>query len=406
MTEESPHTHYGDGAGIEQQSPTVGSETRVLEDIEEELEDLRKRAAGGNNRLAIFVFIGTLLGSLLGVAADWNEASDLFTPLVKWLNPSPHVRIVGSSTILGEGIDMAAEWQEGYIENTQWEDDIPLLGTIERQVQMTTSPVGSVDGFGLAAEGKVDLLAASEPIPEAEIQKIAAQGHQIHCASVIGYDIITLVTDVNNDLQRAITVRELSSILTGGIKDWSEVGGPQVPIRILARPGSGTTDIVLNALTGSNEFRSHFIECDSNSRCLDLTLSTPGSLYWVSKAWLQTQPPRYLRPILIQRGAEAPTNPLSFEAGIGGQEREDFNPDNYPQELMRPLYMYVLRGDAIQPDSTEHARQFLGYVRSVEGQEILEKHHFYTHFDAPSGVQPVLPAGFGPTSDGPPVVCQ
>ncbi len=402
MTDESPHTNHGAG----RQTTDVASETRVLENIEEELESLRKRSTGSSNRLAIFVFIGTLLGSLLGVAADWNEASDLFTPLVKWLNPSPHVRIVGSNTILGEGVNIATEWQERYIENTQWEDDIPLLGTIERQVEINIAPVGSVEGFSFAAEGKVDLLAASEPIPEAELQKIAAQGITMHCAGVIGYDIITLVTDVNNQLQRAITVRELSSILTGGITDWSQVGGPQVPIRILARPGSGTTDIVLNALTGSNEFRPHFIECDSNSSCLDLTLSTPGSLYWVSKAWLQTQPPRYLRPILIQRGAEAPTNPLAFEEGIGGQERADFNPNNYPGELMRPLYMYVLRGDEIHPDSTKHARQFLAYVRSVEGQEILEKHHFYTHFDAPSGVQPVLPAGFGPTPDGPPIVCQ
>lgn len=51
----------------------------------------------------------------------------------------------------------------------------------------------------------------------------------------------------------------------------------------------------------------------------------------------------------------------------------------------------------MQAETTEYAKKFLRYVRSVHGQEILENHHFYTFFDPPGNPGEIkldLPAPF------------
>jgi ABC-type phosphate transport system substrate-binding protein len=374
-----------------------------------------------DNRLALLVFVGTLLGSLLGIAANLADATGLIEPVLDLVDPAPELRIVGSSTILGEGIPLAEKWAEEFGEMTAWQDNVPLVGEVERHVNMQIAAVGSVAGFDAAAQGQVHVLAASEEMDDVVAQRIQQQaGVTIQCAGVIGYDIITLVTDINNQLQRPLEIRELSSILAGSITDWQNVGASEArPIYILARRDSGTTDKVLEALLGSKEFPAHFIECDSNEQCLDMALSTPGSLYWVSTAWLKTQPPRFLRPVPIRRGAFT-TNPLlidkpseerssSQDAAADENEAQatsTFNPDHYPQELMRPLYMYVLRDGPLDSTSSDYAKQFFEYVRGIKGQEIMMQYHFFTLFDPPADVNVHLPSGFGERPDGPPVVCK
>jgi hypothetical protein len=68
--------------------------------------------------------------------------------------------------------------------------------------------------------------------------------------------------------------------------------------------------------------------------------------------------------------------------------------------------MYVLRGAQMDPRSTELSVRYLEFVRGVQGQQILEAHHFYTYFEPPAGVAVQLPPGFGLREDGPPIVCK
>jgi phosphate transport system substrate-binding protein len=302
--------------------------------------------------------------------------------------------VAGSNTVLGEGLTMASEWKELFQQQKSWQTRIPLIGTIQRTVNVDIRGVGSEAGFQEAIEGKVHLLAASEPMPAESYKAITGAGYHIDCAAEIGYDVVTFVTDINNTIP-AISTRDMASILNGSITDWSQVGGEPQPIRILAREGSGTTSLILERYTGDPAFRPYFIECKNNDECLDKALSMPGSLYWVGSAWLKTQPPRYLRLILVRRGDLAPEDPL----------KEDFDPDKYPEKLIRPLYMYVLSGNNLEPGPTALAKEFLHLVRGVHGQEILENNNFYTYFDPPADVEVEHLPGFGPGPDGLPVVC-
>jgi phosphate transport system substrate-binding protein len=339
--------------------------------------------------IAVFVFVGSLMGSLLGVAADFGDATQTFERFQR--NFYPTLCIVGSGTILGDGIDMAQDWRAAFEQDENY--------------NVTIRGIGSVRGVEAAVAGEcVHVLAMSEPMTDAQYNALTNAGIELACAAEIGYDVIAFVTDINNRVA-TIQSRVLPSILTGSITNWRDIGGDDQPITLLARPGSGTTDYVLiNAagyrdpdLTDQNYFPpdTNYQSCDSNEGCLDQVLATPGSLYWVSTAWMKTQPSEFLRVIPILRGDERPVNPIEQEVDL----------EEYPNALIRPLYMYVLDSAAISDDIAAEAREFLSYVRSVRGQLILEQYRFYTFFDRPTDVDVILPPGFQPNNDGlrPPV---
>lgn len=92
---------------------------------------------------------------------------------------------------------------------------------------------------------------------------------------------------------------------------------------------------------------------------------------------MRLQPDNYLVPVLIENDKGLVTDPLSPQ----------FDPWNYPVELIRPLYMYVIQHSRTDPRAVEVSKEFLNYVRGVQGQQILETHFFTTHFQPPPGVE-------------------
>jgi ABC-type phosphate transport system substrate-binding protein len=340
---------------------------------------------------AALLFFGTFLGSLIGAAGDFSQLIGSLGDLQAFFNPPPELCIVGSNTVLGEGIDMAAEWEQ------EFEASHPARVRIEG--------IGSTAGVQRAADGGcAHILAMSEPITSTHIQTLNNAGIELDCAAEIGYDVIAFVTDIRNPVG-LIPLRTLRDILVGGVVNWSQgnMGGPDLPIYILARPGSGTTEVVLINVARFQPSPdlpfpggANYLQCQTNDACLDMTLSTRGSLYWVSTAWMRTQPPQYLRVMPILRNDEAPVNPLETDIDLNG----------YPRELIRPLYLYVLDSDGISDQVNGLARDFLAYVRGVRGQTILESHHFYTHFNRPTEMAVPLPEGFSTSESGPATICR
>lgn len=362
----------------------------------EQLEALKAADAHSDRRLAFLVFMATLAGNLIALVAGLADATSLIVPVLDLVSPVPSLTIAGSTTILGPELQLTEDWIQDYRTLNMVTLNLPIAGEVERTTAFYVEAVGTLRGVELAAAHRAQLLAASEAFGPNETAQLASVGVTIACAAPIGYDVIAFVTDITNSLTRPLVRAELVGLLSGKIQDWSEVGGPAGPITVFAREGSGTTDLVLREYLGQSELPPHIFHCHSQADCLNLTLSTPGSLYWVSAAWLQTQPNNYLRPVLVELGDGPAANPLS----------EEFRPERYPSELVRPLYMYVLEHPQINPRSTELGRHFLAYVRGTRGQQLLEEHHFYTYFDPPAGVALQLPPGFGPQVGAPPVVCR
>lgn len=347
---------------------------------------------------ALLIFFGSLLGSLIGTFASVNDILDSIQRVGELINPpEPPITlcVAGSGTILGDGLGMAAQLGEDFeaFINNDSDPDTP-------EVDVQINPTGSLDGVQLAADGGcVHVLAMSEAMPRDQERLLidnvppndgATSPYHIQCAAEIGYDVIAFVTDTNNDLPALIDFL-MGRVLRGVTNDWGDVGARESQtIYIYAREGSGTTDLVLKNFQwplGAQQFPpdANYIACDSNTDCLNRTLATPGSLYWVGTAWMRTQPTDFLRvlPILSDDDSR-PIDPL----------RDEFDLREYPRELIRPLYMYVLGGGGIDAETQAMSRQFLEYVRGVAGQKVVQEFAFYTHFNRPDRVRLEFPQSF------------
>lgn len=362
----------------------------VIKDLEEyeRVEDAKERRRQ-TGILPIVLFLGTLMGSLLGATADFGETVDTFNQFRSVTYPK--LCIVGSNTILGEGLGMAEDWAVAFEE--------------DHNVRVDVQGIGSTAGVQAAADGEcANILAMSEPMTRPQENTLRDAGVEITCAAEIGYDVVAFVTHNNNPVD-VLLDRQLRSILRGEVDNWSQVFGDEQPIFILAREGSGTTEFVmLNVAnyrpTTQQPFPPgalNYNTCDSNDDCLDRTLSTPGSLYWVSVGWLRTQPEEYLSVLpILRRDDDAPINPLV----------DDIDVTTYPSDLIRPLYLYVLENSGTTDRETELAIDFLRFVRGVQGQQIVEQYGFFNHFINPPDVPVPLPEGFTREPGRTPRICQ
>ncbi len=337
-----------------------------------------------DNHVGLVVFLGSLLGSLLGVAADLGGILSTIEQIQEYFHPE--IQLVGSNTILGKGLGMADEWKK------QMEQ--------EHAAKINIQDIGSLHGLDAARRGEpVDVLASSEPLTDEQVTELGQSGVEIECAAVIGYDLIIFVTDMHNKV-RALSLEEIARILRGQTHSWSELDGDSRPIYILARPGSGTTDIVFHELLKQSVDQgfpvgAKYITCDTNANCLNKALALPGSLYWVSSSWLQTQP-SYFRVNHIRTINGTEINPFA----------DDINLNDYPPELVRPLFMYVLKGPASTDETQLLAKKFLSHVLGLQGQETLEKYHFYTYFRHVPKFSVKMPKGFERSETEPLKICR
>jgi len=114
--------------------------------------------------------------------------------------------------------------------------------------QVVTSASGSSKGIEALLSGQADIAASSRPLTAEE----QAQGL---VAVPVASDRIAIVVGTANTSSPTLTPSQVSNIFQGRITNWSEVGGPDLPIRVLNRPPeSGTREAFQNLVLGGGDF--------------------------------------------------------------------------------------------------------------------------------------------------------
>jgi phosphate transport system substrate-binding protein len=133
------------------------------------------------------------------------------------------ITVKGSDTM----VILAQKWAELYMKNNP-----------TASIQVT----GGGSGVGITAliNGTTDICNSSRPMKQTEIEKLKARfntlGVQIPCAK----DGITIFLNEANKVQE-LTLKQLSDIYTGKIRNWKEVGGNDSEIRMYGRENSSGT---------------------------------------------------------------------------------------------------------------------------------------------------------------------
>jgi len=200
-----------------------------------------------------------------------------------------------------------------------------------------TKANGSEKGIQDLAAGTADIAAISRPLTAQE------QGQGL-AAVPVALDTIALVVGINNPFKGGLTSAQVQDIFKGNAQDWSNVGGPAGPIKVINRPEiSGTHQTFKEQVLSGANFGT-----GPNITKLDRDATTPllqalgnNGIGYATFAQVVNQ--KTVRVV--------PVNGATPDAG------------NYPYQ--RPLYY------AYKNPPSQTVKDFLGYATSPEGQKAM-----------------------------------
>ena len=193
-----------------------------------------------------------------GMFVPLDDASETYTDPVG----DVHLSIGGSTTIQPIMNELVQAYKEKYS---------------DRVVDITVAAGGSGVGASNTANGTFDIGMCSRDLKDSEI----ALGLQ---ETKIGMDGVALV--VNGAGITDITMQQIADIYSGKITNWSEIGGVDAAIAVVARDSaSGTGECFEDAMTNidpSYELMPGVPEMVATNSVLEFIKSTPGSIGYVS----------------------------------------------------------------------------------------------------------------------------
>ncbi len=229
-------------------------------------------------------------------------------------------------------------------------------------VAVTLQFTGSSAGIAAVTGGSADIGMSSRYLKEKEKAAGAVE-------NIVGFDGIAICANSANGVS-GLTGEQLSRLYTGEIRNWSELGGSDLPVVLIGREaGSGTRNAFEEQL-GLADQCTYANELDSTGAVMARIAVTPGAVGYASLEAADrigglTEAEGGGADGMAESGAETALIVLSLD----GAEPSMANIRNGSYPLYRPFIM-VTRGEA--DNGNELVRAWFAYVRSVEGESIAE----------------------------------
>jgi len=146
-----------------------------------------------------------------------------------------------------------------------------------------TLPNGSGTGIRMLINGQVSFALSSRPVNDAEYDAAIIRGKILKQVPV-AIDGVAVVANPNLKIDR-LTIKQLSAIYQGKIKNWGEIGGQDIPITAYARSSqSGTTEFFRNNILKDRQYGKDVIFVEESAQAIAKVSDTsnPGGIYFVS----------------------------------------------------------------------------------------------------------------------------
>ena len=241
------------------------------------------------------------------------------------------ITVKGSDTM----VILAQKWAELYMKNH------PTAA-----IQVT----GGGSGVGITAliNGTTDICNASRPMKQAEIEKLKARyntlGVQIACAK----DGVTIFLNESNPVQE-LTIKQLSEIYTGKIRNWKELGGNDAEIRLYGRENSSGTYTYFHDEVIKADYASSVQSLPGTAAVVNAVKKDVNGIGYGGAAYAVG-----VKHVKVKKDANA-TAYLPTAESIGKGE--------YP--ITRFLYMYL------KSRPTGEVKKYIDWILSPEGQAIV-----------------------------------
>ncbi|TNE54742.1 MAG: PstS family phosphate ABC transporter substrate-binding protein [Bacteroidetes bacterium] len=257
------------------------------------------------------------------------------------------VRIVGSDTEMKLVSKMALEFQR--LQGDRY--DFSVLGG------------GSSVGIASLIDGEAEIANSSRSIHSDELEQLEAKGISVKSVA-FAIDAVAIVCHPMNSVD-SISTLQLQAILSGGLRNWKELGGADRPIRFYGRDqASGTHQFLEDRFLRNNGFSEQMIELPSNDEIVRMVTEDTFAIGYVGVAFLLDERGKPNEEIwamnLYTEGDRMSYSPYEGNAVIRGA---------YP--LVRPLYQYFT------DEENEALREFIKFELSDAGQEMVGAFGFY-----------------------------
>lgn len=214
-------------------------------------------------------------------------------------------------------------------------------------------PNGSNQGIRNLSDGTVWVAASSRPLRADEVQAGLK-------AVPIARDAIAVAVGINNPFQGELTLDQLRGIYQGQITNWSEVGGPDLPIKVINRsPDSGTHDLFEEVVLAGGSFASdgaNFITVERDETTPILRMLGENGIGYSTVAQVEGQQTVRLVPI----------------DGVSPTDTEAVRTGEYP--ISRVVYL------AVRQPTSPAVQEFIELALSPQGQRIIEGAGFVSLF--------------------------
>lgn len=181
-------------------------------------------------------------------------------------DPTIWLRLQGSNTIGGKlapALAKAFLEQRGVsdvsIKSTPIENEFLVSGVQNdsngnRIIGITVAAHGSATGFQALAADQADIAMSSRPIkPEEQAQLVAMGNMQSTSAEhAVALDGLAILINPKNPVSQ-LGRDQVAALFSGSIRNWKELGGPDLPVTIYARDDrSGTWETFKELVLGKN----------------------------------------------------------------------------------------------------------------------------------------------------------
>ncbi len=201
---------------------------------------------------------------------------------------------------------------------------------------------GSDNGIRSVSDGSITLAAVSRTLNQSEKQQAAL------IPIPVAKDTIAVVVGKNNPYTRSLTQQQIIGIFTGQITNWSQLGGENMPIRVINRPYQSGTNATFRELVLRNQnfgIGANFITMprDETTGILRI-LGNDGISYATTAQVINQKTVRYLA--IDGLTPEAPTYP--FQRSL-----------YYVYQNRQPLPLEI--------------QAFLGFINTIQGQQLINQ---------------------------------
>jgi phosphate transport system substrate-binding protein len=246
-----------------------------------------------------------------------------------------------------------------------------------RYVQPSNQTPGSTTGIQSLIDGQLAFAQSSRPILDQELSRAQQRGFSLKQIPV-AIDGLAIAVNPNLNIP-GLTVEQLKSIYTGKISNWSQVGGPNIPIKPYSRriTDAGTVELFVQDILGGQPFAPQVEFVSTTTQALQKLVSSPGGIYYASapevvpQCLIKALPlgrtsgqyiAPYQEPFVPANECPSKRNKLNIEA---------FQSGKYP--ITRNLFVVVKQnGQTEQQAGTAYANLLL----SEQGQEIISQTGF------------------------------